>query len=254
MCKLRNVSNTCVHTQVSIITLRPQPNGRHFADNMLKCIFVNGNMRMSIQISLKFVPNDPINNKTGLVQIMAWCRAGDKPLIWNHNGLVCWRMYASLGHDEIIMRWWFILWCVQTRVTEFDWLVEDKKRTQRENVTCLIIHLKCCPVYCERKMSKVFNGSTRIWGSPWFIYINLLLHVCCPATCIFNSTGMYMIFRNLYRNLRKCWWFYFNLTEVYSSRSIWINVLVQVMALYRRGNNPLFEPMMMHTWVINHST
>ena len=35
---------------------------------------------ISIRISLKFVPEGPINNKTALVQVMAWRRIGDKPL------------------------------------------------------------------------------------------------------------------------------------------------------------------------------
>ena len=33
-----------------------------------------------IKISLQFVPKGPINNIPALVQIMAWCRPGDKPL------------------------------------------------------------------------------------------------------------------------------------------------------------------------------
>ena len=33
-----------------------------------------------IQISLKFVPKGLIDNKTALVQVMAWCQTGDKPL------------------------------------------------------------------------------------------------------------------------------------------------------------------------------
>ena len=36
--------------------------------------------RISIKISLKFVPKDPINNIAALVQIMAWRRPGAKPL------------------------------------------------------------------------------------------------------------------------------------------------------------------------------
>ena len=35
---------------------------------------------ISIKISLKFVPKGPINDNPSLVQIMAWCRSGDKPL------------------------------------------------------------------------------------------------------------------------------------------------------------------------------
>ena len=41
---------------------------------------VNENGRISIQISLKFVPKSSIDNKPALVQVMAWRRIGDKPL------------------------------------------------------------------------------------------------------------------------------------------------------------------------------
>ena len=43
-------------------------------------IYWNDNVRISIKISLKFVPKGPINNNPSLVQIMAWRRSGDKPL------------------------------------------------------------------------------------------------------------------------------------------------------------------------------
>ena len=61
-------------------TLRPRQNGRHFADDTFKRIFLNENVRSSIWISLKFVPKGPINNIPALIQIMAWRRPGDKPL------------------------------------------------------------------------------------------------------------------------------------------------------------------------------
>ena len=61
-------------------TLRPRQNGRHFADDTFKPIFLNENIWISIKISLKFVPKVPINNIPALVQIMAWRRPGDKPL------------------------------------------------------------------------------------------------------------------------------------------------------------------------------
>ena len=37
------------------------------ADNIFKCIFLNENDRIPIQIALKFVPRNPIDNKTALV-------------------------------------------------------------------------------------------------------------------------------------------------------------------------------------------
>ena len=66
--------------QESINTLRPRHNGRHFADYIFKCIFLNENAWLPIEISLKFVPKGPINYIPALVQIMAWRRPGDKPL------------------------------------------------------------------------------------------------------------------------------------------------------------------------------
>ena len=38
------------------------------------------NQRISIKISLKFVPKGPIQNIAALVQIRTWRRSGDKPL------------------------------------------------------------------------------------------------------------------------------------------------------------------------------
>ena len=61
-------------------TLRPRQNGRNFADDIFKCIFLNENVWISLNISLKFVPKVPIYNIPALVQIMAWRRSCDKPL------------------------------------------------------------------------------------------------------------------------------------------------------------------------------
>ena len=63
-----------------INTLRPRQNGRHFPDDIFKCIFLNKNVWIPIKISLQFVPKGPINNNPALVQIMAWRRPGGKPL------------------------------------------------------------------------------------------------------------------------------------------------------------------------------
>ena len=67
-------------TVMSFNTLRPRQNGRHFADDTFKRIFMNENVRISINISLKCVPKCLINNIPALVQIMAWRWPGNKPL------------------------------------------------------------------------------------------------------------------------------------------------------------------------------
>ena len=69
-----------VYGSTHLNSLRPRPNRRHFADDTFKRIFLNENVRISIKISLKFVPKGPSNNNPALVQIMAWRRSGDEPL------------------------------------------------------------------------------------------------------------------------------------------------------------------------------
>ena len=64
----------------SFNTLRPRQIGRHFPDDIFKWVFLNKNVGISINISLKFVPRGPINNIPTLVQVMAWHRSDDKPL------------------------------------------------------------------------------------------------------------------------------------------------------------------------------
>ena len=55
---------------------------------------------ISLTISLKFVPKVHINNIPALVQIMAWCRTGDKPLS-EPMMAIFWRIHASLDLNEL---------------------------------------------------------------------------------------------------------------------------------------------------------
>ena len=68
------------HKYHHLYTLRLRQNGRHFADNTFKCIFLNENIRILFEISLKFVPKGSIKNIPALVQIMAWRQPNKKPL------------------------------------------------------------------------------------------------------------------------------------------------------------------------------
>ena len=62
--------------------------GRHFADDIFRCIFWNERFCILIKISLKFVPKGPIDNNPSLIQIMA-CR-----LFGANGGLNHWRIYT----------------------------------------------------------------------------------------------------------------------------------------------------------------
>ena len=50
------------------------------AGDIFNCIFLNQNNIIPIQISLKYVPRSPFDNKSALVQVMAWCQTGNEPL------------------------------------------------------------------------------------------------------------------------------------------------------------------------------
>ena len=66
--------------------LRSRQDGRHFPDDNFKCNFLNENVCISIDISLKFVPNGSISNIPVLVQMMAWRRL-EQAIIWTNVGM-----------------------------------------------------------------------------------------------------------------------------------------------------------------------
>ena len=75
-----SISFMKLQEKILINTLRPRQTGRHFPDDIFKWIFLNENVWISINISLKFVPRGSINNIPTLVQVMALRRPDDKPL------------------------------------------------------------------------------------------------------------------------------------------------------------------------------
>ena len=60
-----------IYMQWLINSSPPGQFGRKIEDDVFKCIFFNENVRISIKISLKFVPKGPINDKSALVEVMA---------------------------------------------------------------------------------------------------------------------------------------------------------------------------------------
>ena len=68
-------------------------------DNFKRILKKNEIDRIPIWISLKFVLRSPVDNKPALVQVMAWCRRGAKPLpepMLTNNDI-----YAALGGDVL---------------------------------------------------------------------------------------------------------------------------------------------------------
>ena len=56
-----------VHSQTIIDPSLPEQNGRRFADDIFRCIFVNEMVCILIKISLIFFPKGPIDNDPSLV-------------------------------------------------------------------------------------------------------------------------------------------------------------------------------------------
>ena len=65
----------------TFIALKPRQNCGLFAEDIFKCIFLKGNVWISIKYLLKSVPRGYINSISALIQIMAFRRPGDKPLL-----------------------------------------------------------------------------------------------------------------------------------------------------------------------------
>ena len=69
------------------------------ADDIYNCIFLNGNDRIPIHISLKYVSRSPIRNKPALVNGLVPNRL--PAITLTNNDPVHWRIYAALEGHEI---------------------------------------------------------------------------------------------------------------------------------------------------------
>ena len=71
---------------------------------ILKCIFFDEKVWIAIEISLKFVPRGPIDNMLALIHIMTWPNRR-QAIIWTNDGLVYWRICASLNELMLAISW-----------------------------------------------------------------------------------------------------------------------------------------------------
>ena len=94
---------TVVKSHKSPLTpLRPRHNGRHFPDDIFKCIFLNENVYISIKISLKFASRGEINNNPALVKIMALVPTRRQAIIWKKM------MVSLLLHMSVTRPQWVL--------------------------------------------------------------------------------------------------------------------------------------------------
>ena len=81
----------------------PGQNGRHFGRRQIQRHFLEWKW-YKMRISLKFVHRSVVDNKPALVQVMAWCWIGDKPL---SEPMLTHFTDAYLQHwGEMSFDWW----------------------------------------------------------------------------------------------------------------------------------------------------
>ena len=68
------------HNPGIVNTLWPKQSGRHSADDISKCLFVNENVRIPVKISLNCILDVRIDDIPALSRVMAGRRSGDKLL------------------------------------------------------------------------------------------------------------------------------------------------------------------------------
>ena len=87
--------DTFKHTDLhKIHTLKCEQNGRYFADDILKCIFLGENCCIPIQMSWSFVHKGLLYNASALVDVIVWHRTGHKQFseqafIEFHDAMLC---------------------------------------------------------------------------------------------------------------------------------------------------------------------
>ena len=101
---------------VTYHTLRPSQNGRHFADAIFECIFMNENVWISLKISLKFVL------KVELTIFQHWFRwwLGDKPL--SAHVMVNILTHISVTRPQWVKSRQFEFMNRRKRLTDIQWI------------------------------------------------------------------------------------------------------------------------------------
>ena len=199
---------------IPVNILRPRQNGRHFADDRFKCIFFHQNIWISINISLKFVPNGQVNNIPALVQIMACRQQGDKPLsdpmMFNLLTHICVTRPQWINSVFYLLTTWLINWSTDWLIPGWhlpgwiDLLIGPNKAPQsRGTQLSLKFHLR---LFLRDPLTKVIIGSTSHYLNQWWpssLHIDGLvqerrnssalameLHLSCTNPSIYVTPGL----------------------------------------------------------------
>ena len=83
------------------IVPRPQQNGRHFAADTPRCIFLNENNHTNESNFTEFIPKGPIDSWVSIGWGYDLVASRQQASTWSHDDYVLWRLMASQGHIEL---------------------------------------------------------------------------------------------------------------------------------------------------------
>ena len=175
-CWPNSITSYGVTRPQSFNSLRPRQNGRRFADDSFKCIFLNENVLIFIKILLNFIPKGTINNIPALIQIMAW------------------RIYASLGLNEL------------KNMTKYDKYVNHTRKEQWNPLritTCWRKYEKSCLTQTALDYGGVIWHSQTTHMQPVFILPRL--DIWGFSMCIITLKLRQTLWRHIMETFPRYW-------------------------------------------------
>ena len=98
-----SIQDKWLHVIIYFNSSPPGQNGHHFANNIFWCIYMNEKFCVLTKISLKFVPEGPIDNKPSIGLDNGLATNRWQAIIYPNVDPVHWCIYAAPGGDELII-------------------------------------------------------------------------------------------------------------------------------------------------------
>ena len=140
------VMNSSIIAPMPINTLRSRQNGHLDTEAIFKCIFLNENFWFSNKNSLIYVPGGQIDNLSALVQIMAWCQPGSKPL--SEPMMVSLLMHICITQPQWVKQCWRI-WAKHMRILNYDHRQNKAQQTPVYifwDIIYYLLHIQFTPI------------------------------------------------------------------------------------------------------------
>ena len=188
---------------VSNYTLRPTQNGRHVADDIFNCIFLNEKSWFSTRISSKYASPGLIDNGPALVEIMAWYRMGVKPLF---EPMVVYYTH----YDDVMMSAIASQITTLTIVYSTVYSGEDQRKYQSSASLAFVQEIRRWPVNSPLKRPvtrKIFHFDDVIMR--WWLSSHQARMCKNPQSCLW---GIY---------LWKLWWYHTSNSKHIEAETNW---------------------------------